>query len=100
MRLGVVADEMAGGVDAANDILPLAHESANHEERSVSVVVSKEVKERVGGDVVRAIVVGERDLVWIIARDNRVAEELGSRAERSVGQCAGCGCGYDGGSAT
>ena len=61
--LGVVADEVAGGVDAADDLGTLADEAADHEEGGAGVVLGEEIEECVGGDVVRTVVVGEGDFV-------------------------------------
>jgi len=86
VRLGVVADEVAGGVDATDDLGTLADEAADHEEGGAGVVEGEEVEESVGGDVVGAVVVGERGLVGVVAGDDGVAEELRAGAEGCVGE--------------
>ncbi len=85
VRLGVVADEVAGGVDAAHDLRSLRNEAADHEERSASIVLGEEIEESVGRDVVRAVVVGERYFVGVAAGDDGMAEELRAWAESRVG---------------
>jgi len=94
--VGVVADEVSGSVDAANDFGALADEAADHEEGRSGVVAGEEFEERVGGDVVGAVVVGEGYLVGVGASDDRVAEELGAGAESCIGEGEARGDGYGG----
>ena len=84
--LSVVANEMAGGVDAADDLGTQADEAADHEEGGAGVVAVEDVEERIGGEVVGAVVVGERGFVGVAASDDGVAEELGAGAEGCVGE--------------
>jgi len=85
MGLGVVADEVASVVDAANDLGTLANEAADHEEAGARVVAGEEIEEGVGGYVVGAVVVGEGYFVGVGAGDEGVTEELGAGAEGRVG---------------
>ena len=94
MRLCVVADEMAGGMNAACNLRPLPHELPNHEKGRPGVVAGEDVEQFIGRSIVGAVVVGQRDFVRIGARDDRVAKDLRPRAKRSVGQrrSGGRGC--------
>lgn len=94
MGHGVVADEMTGGCDGASDLWALTDVVADEEECGAGVVLGEYVEEAFGGEVVGAVVVGEGDLVWVRSGDEELAEELGLRGERGVGDGAGCcGCG-------
>jgi hypothetical protein len=93
MRVGVVADEVAGGMNSADDVRALTDEAADHEESSAGFVAGENVEQPVGVGVVGAVVVGEGDFFGIATRDEGATEELGPRAEGCVGERAGCGCG-------
>jgi len=63
-------------VDATDNLATLADEAADHEERGASVVEGEDVEESVGGDVVGAVVIGERGFVGVVPGDDGVAEQL------------------------
>ncbi len=89
MRLRVVADQVPGGVDAADELRALADEAADHEEGRARVVGGQHLEQRFGGGVVGAVVVGQRGFVGVVAGDECVAEELRAGAERGVGEGRG-----------
>ena len=76
VRHGVVANQVTGGVDGPSDLRPLAHEAANHEERSADVVAREYVEELHGRGIVGTVVVGKGDLGWVVSGDEGAAEEL------------------------
>jgi hypothetical protein len=92
MRVRVIADEVAGGVNATGDFWPLPDESAHHEERGSGVMAGEDIEELVSGGIVGTVVVGERDFVGIAARDDGSAEELRTWTEGCVRKGAGRGC--------
>ncbi len=73
----------------------LTDEAADHEEGGLGVVAGEEIEERVGGNVVRAVVVGERYFCGVVAGDYGVAEELRAGAETRVGKGKARGGGDD-----
>ncbi len=91
--LGVVAQEMAGGVDSADYLGALAYEAADHKEGGAGVAFGEEFEERVGGTVVGAVVVGEGYFVGVAAGEDGVAEELRSGTEGRVGEGEASGSG-------
>ena len=95
---GVVADEVSGGGDGADERGALADEAADEEEGGVDLVAGEDFEQPLGGGVVGAVVVGEGDFVGIGACDEHPAEELGLRPEGGVGSgSADGGGGEDGG---
>lgn len=94
---GVVADEVAGGLDLANEAGALANVACDEEERGADSVLREEIEEASGPGVVGAVIVGQRELGGIAAGDEGAAEELRLRAQRRVrasgesGRGAGCG---------
>ncbi len=81
----MVADGVAGGGYGAGDGWALADEVSDHEEGGADVVAGEKFEERIGGNVVGAVVVGERYFVGVAAGDDGVAEELRTWAEGRVG---------------
>ena len=81
----MVADEVAGGGDGSGDGWALADEAADHEEGGADVVLGEDFEQALGGDVVGAVVIGEGDLVGIVAGDEDSSEELGLGGEGRVG---------------
>ena len=86
---GVVADEVSGRGDSADDLRALPDEISDEEEGSADVVVREDFEKALGDDVVRAVVVGESDFVWIAAGDKDFAEDLRLRGEGGVGAATG-----------
>ncbi len=81
---GVVADEVAGGGDLADERGALADEAADEEEGGVGLMFGEDFEEVRGGFGVGAVVVGEGDLVGFRRGDESGAEELrlGGRGRR------------------
>jgi hypothetical protein len=102
----VVADKVSGCGDGAGDLRALTDIAADEEEGGAYVAVGEDVEKALGNDVIRAVVVGEGDFVWVAAGYENLAEELGLRRERGVGEATGeeayrgesCGRRRDGGS--
>ena len=102
---GVVADEVSGCGDGADDLRALTDVAADEEEGGADVVAGEDVEKALGDDVVGAVVVGEGDFVGIAAGDEDFAEDLGLRGESGVGAATGeeagsgesCGRRRDGG---
>jgi len=97
---GVVADEVSGCGDGAGDLRALTDVVADEEEGGANVVEREDFEKAFGDDVVGAVVVGEGDFVWVARGNEDLAEELGLRGERGVGESARDGgrcCEGDGG---
>ena len=99
MAHGVVADEMPGCGDGADDVRTLTDEVADEEESGMDVVRGEKVEEPFGDDIVGAVVVGQCDLIWIAGSDEDFAEDLGLGGESGVSaaaseeSCSGESCG-------
>ena len=98
MGHGVVANEVAGRGHGTSDLWTLADETPDEEEARANLMVGEDVQKPLGGDVVGAIVIGEGDLVGVMAGDENRSEELGLRRKSSVGEGPGsCSGGEDDG---
>ena len=62
---GVVADEVSGCGDGADDLRALTDVIADEEEGGANVVVGEDVEKALGDDIVGAVVVGEGDFVGV-----------------------------------
>ncbi len=80
---GVVADEVSGRGDGADDLRALTDVVADEEEGSAVAVAGEEVEKTLGDDVVGAVVEGEGDFVWVARGDEEFAEDL-DWAERAA----------------
>src|SRR5580700_5096399 len=96
MGHGVVADNVSGLVDGANDVGPLADEAPDHEEAGAELMLGEDFEQLVGTGIVGAIVEGERDLIGIAVGNESGTEEL--RPGREGGIDTGSGKGSNGGS--
>jgi hypothetical protein len=72
----VVADEVAGCGDSADDLRALADVVADEEKSGADVVAGEDFEKALGDDVIGAVVVGEGDLVGVARRYEDFAEEL------------------------
>ena len=73
---GVVADEVSGGGDGADDLGALADEAADEEKAGSDLVAGEDFEEAMGGFVVGAVIVGEGDLVRTAWCDEDLPKEL------------------------
>src|ERR1700733_4433809 len=89
MGRGVIAEKVAGGVNAADQVGTLLDEVADEEERGADVVLSQQVEEARRPGVVGAVVIGESEFRGIGAGDESVAEDLRLGPKRSVGAASG-----------
>ena len=85
----VIADEVAGGGDSAGDLRALTDVAPDKKKGGADVVDGEDVEKALGDDVIGAVVVGERDFVWIAAGYKYFPEELGFRRECGVGAATG-----------
>lgn len=94
---GVVADEVTGSVDFADEVGTLADVAADKEEGRTQAMLREEIEQMPGPGVIGAVVVGQGELSGITARDEGMSEELRLRIHRRVrtdsGGKAGCGTG-------
>ena len=89
MSHGVIADQVAGSCDRPRKLRPLSNVPPNQEERSSRLMTSQNFEQTFGKDVIRSIIVGERNLLWPSASHERSAKQLRPRPERCVCHHAG-----------
>src|SRR5919109_3895467 len=76
MGLGMVADDVSLGSDAAGDLRSLANEAADEKERRVHLVLGQHVKQAQGVRIVGAVIESERKLARIRAAGDGRAKDL------------------------
>jgi len=89
MAPGVVADEMAGGNDAADKRRLRAGMAANEEECGVNAVVGQDIEQTGCPGRIGSIVEGEGEFAWKTGRNEGFAEDPRGRPESSVSAAAG-----------
>ena len=97
MAPGVIADEVSGVGDAANELRLGLGKLADHEERGAHIVLGEDVEQtrRPGG--VGAVVEGEGELAGAARRDERPAKDLRGGPQGGIGEPADAkpGCAGD-----
>lgn len=93
----VVADQVPRSLDLADQARALAHETSDQKERRAEIVARQQIEQVRSPRIIGAIVIGERNLVRIAAREDCRSKKLRPRRQRGIGAPApGKNCGSPG----